>query len=182
MGENAGSSRSAWGAGRCSLTHAHEGTVPCGCDISAATCSRVARTFDVRMFCGSLQSLPDDDLFDVVVMNHVLEHVADPLALLTAARRRLRSGGVLHLAVPNVASWEARCSGWNSYAPYHLLFFTPGTLRLAAQKVGFEIRSLATHESFSGWFLTLFRTSSGPATLGTLEDDRLSAEERADCS
>jgi hypothetical protein len=42
------------------------------------------------------------------VMNHLLEHVAGPVALLNAARGRLRSGGLLHLAVPNVGSWEVR--------------------------------------------------------------------------
>jgi hypothetical protein len=91
-------------------------------------------------------------------LNHLLEHVADPVALLIAARRRLRPGGLLHLAVPNVSSWEAQLPGWNSYEPYHLLYFAPDTLQIAAQKAGFDILSVGTHESFSGWFLALFRT------------------------
>ena len=48
--------------------------------------------------------------------------------------------------------------GWNSYEPYHLLYFTPQTLRAAAKKAGFEIQHLTTHESFSGWFLAILRT------------------------
>ena len=81
-----------------------------GCDLSAAACRRIGRTAGISVYCGPLQSFPGDDLFDVIVMNHLLEHVADPVALLNAARRRLRSGGLLHLAVPNVGSWEARCA------------------------------------------------------------------------
>ena len=138
-----------------------QGYSPYGCDISAAACRRIGRTAGISVYCGPVQSLPGDDLFDVIVMNHVLEHVADPVALLNAARRRLRSGGLLHLAVPNVGSWEARYSGWNCYEPYHLLYFTPSTLQIAAQKAGFDILSVATHESFSAWFLTFSRTLRG---------------------
>ena len=59
-------------------------------------------------------------------MHHLLEHVADPVALLQDARARLKPGGALQLAVPNIRSWEARLRGWNSYEPYHLLYFTAG--------------------------------------------------------
>lgn len=134
------------------------GFVPLGCDLSAAICRRVERSTGIRMHCGPLESLPDQERFDVVVMNHVLEHVSDPRTLLKAARARLKPGGVLHLAVPNVAAWEARLPGWNSYEPYHLLYFTPRTLRAAAEQGGFEILEVNTHESFSGWFLAVLRT------------------------
>ena len=144
------------------LTAAHlQGYSSHGCDISAPTCRRIEESTSITVHCGPLESLPVDDLFDVIVMNHVLEHVADPVSLLNAARTRLKSGGLLHLAVPNVASWEARCAGWNCYEPYHLLYFTPSTLQIAAQKAGFDILSVSTHESFSGWFLAFFRTLRG---------------------
>jgi 2-polyprenyl-3-methyl-5-hydroxy-6-metoxy-1,4-benzoquinol methylase len=134
------------------------GFVSLGCDLSAAICSRVERNTAIEMHCGPLESLPDQRQFDVIVMNHVLEHVSDPLALLRVALARLKPGGVLHLAVPNVAAWEARLQGWNSYEPYHLLYFTPRTLRATAEEAGFQILEVVTHESFSGWFLAILRT------------------------
>lgn len=134
------------------------GYFPLGCDLSAVICSRVERNRGIAMHCGSLESLSDELLFDVVVMNHVLEHVSDPVVLLKAVRAHLKPGGLLHLAVPNVEAWEAWLPGWNCYEPYHLLYFTPRTLRLAAEKSGFKIQHLTTHESFSGWFLAILRT------------------------
>jgi 2-polyprenyl-3-methyl-5-hydroxy-6-metoxy-1,4-benzoquinol methylase len=134
------------------------GYSPLGIDLSAAICNRVEQNTGISMHCGSCESLSDDHLFDVVVMNHVLEHVSDPVALLKAVRARMTPGSILHLAVPNVGAWEARLPGWNSYEPYHLLYFTPRTLRLAVEKAGFEIQHLTTHESFSGWFLAILRT------------------------
>jgi 2-polyprenyl-3-methyl-5-hydroxy-6-metoxy-1,4-benzoquinol methylase len=134
------------------------GYSPLGIDLSAAICHRVEQNTGISMHCGSCESLSEDNLFDVVVMNHVLEHVSDPVALLKAVRARMNPGSILHLAVPNVGAWEARLPGWISYEPYHLLYFTPRTLRLAVEKAGFKIQHLTTHESFSGWFLAILRT------------------------
>lgn len=135
-----------------------QGFVPTGCDLSPPICRRVKDSTGIRMHCGPLESLPDQPQFDVVVMNHVLEHVSDPQSLLKAALARLKPGGFLHLAVPNIAAWEARLRGWNSYEPYHLLYFTPRTLRAVVENSGFEVLEVNTHESFSGWFLALLRT------------------------
>jgi len=134
------------------------GFVPTGCDLSLPICRRVEQTTGIKVHCGPLESMPVQPQFDVVVMNHVLEHVSDPQSLLKAAFVRMRPGGVLHLAVPNIAAWEARLPGWNSYEPYHLLYFTPRTLRAATEESGFEVLEVKTHEPFSGWFLAILRT------------------------
>ena len=41
-----------------------------------------------------------DEFFDYVHVNNVLEHVLDPVGLLTECRRILKPGGRFHLAVP----------------------------------------------------------------------------------
>lgn len=148
------------------LTYAKDcGYSPLGCDLSAAACARVERGTGIPIHYGSVESVPEGQLFDVVVVNHVLEHVCDPVTFLKAVRSHLKSNGVLHLVVPNVEAWEARLSGWISYEPYHLLYFTPCTLRLAVEQAGFVVRHLRTHESFSGWMLAIFRTVLGKSRL-----------------
>jgi 2-polyprenyl-3-methyl-5-hydroxy-6-metoxy-1,4-benzoquinol methylase len=135
-----------------------QGFSPLGCDLSPALCRQIQHTTGIEIHCGTLESLPSQKSFDVVVMNHVLEHVPEPIALLKAVRARLNQGGLLHLAVPNVASWEAQMSGWNCYQPYHLTYFAPSTLRATVEKAGFSILKVTTHESFSGWFLAIFHS------------------------
>lgn len=140
------------------LSHATaHGFAAFGCDLSPAIRKRVEESSGTPVYA-SLNSIPDGEKFDVVVMNHVLEHVADPLSFLKSVRARMRPNAVLHLAVPNIGSLEARLPGWNSYEPYHLLYFSPATLRPALVRSGFEIQSITTHESFSGWFLAILRT------------------------
>lgn len=49
-----------------------------------------------------LHALPfDDDSFDGAVLQDVIEHVADPAAVLREISRVLRQGGVLYLSTPN---------------------------------------------------------------------------------
>jgi 2-polyprenyl-3-methyl-5-hydroxy-6-metoxy-1,4-benzoquinol methylase len=129
-----------------------------GCDLSGSTCELVKKRFNIPMHHGHVWTMPAGQLFDVVVMNHVLEHVADPLRLLREVRQRIKPGGILHVAVPNINSWSAQFPGWTSYEPYHLTYFTPQNLRYALEFCGYKIEFLATHESFSGWYLAVLRT------------------------
>lgn len=134
-----------------------------GCDLSDAICKRIRNAHGIEMHCGPLANLGggSEERFDVVVMNHVLEHVQQPIDFLKEVCRLLAPGGVAHIAVPNLACWEARFRGWTSFEPYHLIYFTPETLRQTATGSGFEVDTITTHDSFSGWFLALLRTTLG---------------------
>ena len=94
--------------------------------------------------------------YDVVVLNHVLEHVDDPRELLAEARRVLADDGLLVVGVPNVASLmcSLKKGRWASLRPEeHLWHFAPSTLRrllleTGFSEVGFEARE--NHEP-KGW-------------------------------
>lgn len=61
--------------------------------------------------------------YDVVSMNHVLEHVVSPRTMLERARDLLRPGGYLIGQLPTVSSWEKTLFGrnWGGYHyPRHL--------------------------------------------------------------
>lgn len=78
--------------------------------------------------------------FDVVTLDHVLEHLYDPVGSLRAARLLLRPGGVLWLATPNLAALGHRSFGrsWMPLdPPRHLVLFSPGALQLALRSAGF---------------------------------------------
>ncbi len=129
-----------------------------GCDLSRSICKHAERTYRIAVHHGQVHTLPAERVFDIVVMNHVLEHVSDPVDLLREVRRRMSHGAILHVAVPNIGSWESRLRGWVGYEPYHLVYFSPATLRKAAERAGFLVSRVSTHESFSGWFLAILRT------------------------
>lgn len=79
--------------------------------------------------------------FDVVVVNHVLEHVNNPLAMLAEIRRILKKDGLLVIGVPNIGSIMARLRGdrWASLRPKeHIWHFTPTTLKRLTSQAGFD--------------------------------------------
>ena len=132
-----------------------------GCDLSPSICRRARDRFGVDVHCGDLATIDRPGGFDVIVMNHVLEHTPAPRGLLAAVQGLLTPGGRIHVAVPNVDCWEAALPGWTSYEPYHLLYFTPRTLRQTLETCGLRVLSVATAESFSGWFLAILRSLVG---------------------
>ena len=132
-----------------------------GCDLSASLCGRVEKKYGIKMHCGPLSGLRDQAQFDVVVMNHVLEHVQQPTAFLRDVASLLSADGRVHIAVPNIACWEAHLPGWTSYEPYHLSYFDPETLRRMVESAGLAVTHVSTHDSFSGWFLAVLRTAVG---------------------
>lgn len=132
-----------------------------GCDLSKIICNRVHRAYGIAMHGEPLASLAGEGRFDVIVMNHVLEHVHRPTDFMKDVCRLLAPGGVVHVAVPNIACWEAVLPGWTSYEPYHLAYFDPQTLRRTVLAGALTVDRLVTHDSFSGWFLALLRTALG---------------------
>ena len=79
----------------------------------------------------AIEEHTDADL-DGVVMWHVLEHLDDPGCSARTGATWLRPGGRLVVAVPNLASWQARIAGpgWLHFdAPRHRVHFTASGLR-----------------------------------------------------
>ncbi len=74
--------------------------------------------------------------FDLVVMNHVLEHTLSPSEVLHTIRSLLKAGGHLVLEVPNVEAPGSRLSNFFHIA--HNYAFSPATLTRLALKCGFE--------------------------------------------
>ena len=76
------------------------------------------------------------------MLNHVLEHLPEPRAVLAALRERLASEGTLVIRVPIVDSWAARNYGpdWVQIdAPRHLVLPTETGIAEAARVSGLRV-------------------------------------------
>jgi SAM-dependent methyltransferase len=79
--------------------------------------------------------------YDIVSMNHVLEHVVFPHTMLERARELLRPGGHVIGQLPTVTSWENRLFGrnWGGYHyPRHLQIPSKRGLAGLLENVGFN--------------------------------------------
>ena len=79
--------------------------------------------------------------FDVITAFDVIEHVAEPSEFLGDVAALLRPGGALFLSTPDVGSLPARAFGrwWHFYYPYHLSYFSPKTIAVAARRHGLTL-------------------------------------------
>jgi 2-polyprenyl-3-methyl-5-hydroxy-6-metoxy-1,4-benzoquinol methylase len=118
-----------------------------GVDPDPKACT-VARSHDLEIKCGSLEeAMYPSDYFDAVIMNHVLEHIGKPYELLKECFRVLRPGGRIVITTPNAASLGHRFfrTAWRGIeAPRHLFIFTPGSLQMLLNSIGFESISQRT--------------------------------------
>lgn len=93
----------------------------------------------------SIDHVPPDERFDIVLMFQSLEHVHDPLGTLRECRRRMRQGARLIVSVPNAASWQAKyfkADWFHLDVPRHLYHFTPESLSRCLTVCGFQVRSI----------------------------------------
>ena len=95
-----------------------------------------ARGLDVAQ--GTIEDIaPPPGGFDLVLLNHVLEHVTDPLRVLRRARLLLAPAGRVRVVTPNAASLGLALFGscWFPLdAPRHLCLFDGRTLRALAER------------------------------------------------
>ena len=82
-----------------------------------------------------------DDLFepgsfDLIRLNHVLEHLNDPVRYLRMIAAWLKPGGTLYVEVPNIETYCREKSRGNMFHYGHIWNFNPWTLRAAAGVAG----------------------------------------------
>jgi 2-polyprenyl-3-methyl-5-hydroxy-6-metoxy-1,4-benzoquinol methylase len=119
-------------------------------DVKAAS---IAKSRGVKVFVGELDAIVGAHIYDAIVMNHVVEHIPDPVNLLRNCKRLLKENGRLVITTPNADSLGAVLfqSYWRGYeAPRHLNIFTPKSLRSILFKSGFDNPVLSTLEFEAG--------------------------------
>lgn len=82
----------------------------------------------------------DDNSFDAIMLNHVIEHVPHPIKLIQECFRVLKPGGSLVALTPNASSLGHRRfkSNWRGLeTPRHLQVFTRDSLALLAKNAAF---------------------------------------------
>lgn len=135
------------GSGRFMRRMNNAGWEVCGVepDPKAVEMLRVKQGFVVRT---SLEDASDwVGSFDVIVLNHVIEHVPEPIAVLQQLVKFLAPGGELLITTPNAASLGCRIFGryWRGLeAPRHFNVFTPASIDLVLRACGLATVEMST--------------------------------------
>jgi 2-polyprenyl-3-methyl-5-hydroxy-6-metoxy-1,4-benzoquinol methylase len=108
----------------------------------------IAMKLGLEVFQGSLEEAKfAAEHFDAITLNHVIEHVQDPIKLLKECHRVLKPGGKLVVTTPNILSLGHSVFGeyWRGLeVPRHLMLFSPQALRTCSEKAGLDVYTLRT--------------------------------------
>ena len=99
------------------------------------------------------------EYFDIITINHVLEHVLEPIKIIKEMYRILRKNGKLIIGVPNYRSLAFFLFGKSWYQldiPRHLHNFSDKILVKKLQEEGFKIKRVRYNSRPSQFTISLF--------------------------
>ena len=128
----------------------------------------LARRRGLEGFVGRFEDFQTDERFDVILMLNLIEHVADPSAMLARAGELLSTDGILWLQTPNFRALDAtlfRRRGWAGlHCPRHWVLFSDRGLERALAAAGLEPVELRRTQGGAFWAGSLIaRTGAGRA-------------------
>jgi 2-polyprenyl-3-methyl-5-hydroxy-6-metoxy-1,4-benzoquinol methylase len=135
-------------------------------DTLAVDTLRSRYDLDVRLALGDYSKT--GERFNVITLNHVIEHLPDPVGTLKELKVLLAPGGMLIVTTPNANCLGAKVFGkvWRGLEPpRHFNVFTKASMECAIRSAGLTVQSLTTETRLAR---RLFWTSF-LATLGHRE-------------
>ncbi len=97
----------------------------------------------VKLYKGEIGTVPGS--FDIVMMHHVLEHIADPVKALREIHGKLAARGrlIVRMPVAGTYAWRKYGKDWVQFdPPRHVIIHTEKSMKLIADKTGFAIREI----------------------------------------
>tara|TARA_Y100000389_G_C17380672_1_gene474221 strand:+ start:357 stop:1106 length:750 start_codon:yes stop_codon:yes gene_type:complete len=107
-----------------------------------------------KIFNGFFESY-DEKNFDVIIMNHVIEHVPDPIKTIKKVKKILNKDGVLIIATPDFDSAAARRYGSKFrllHDPTHISLFTLDSMHRFLRDHDFFISKVEMPYFDTPWF------------------------------
>jgi 2-polyprenyl-3-methyl-5-hydroxy-6-metoxy-1,4-benzoquinol methylase len=124
-----------------------------GVETSEFAAQYAAKHTGCKVFPGTLQEAQlQSAFFDVITLMDVIEHVSDPLPLVSEMYRILAPGGVLFIVTPNFRSLFVRLYGENAYGIWpdqHVVYFEPNTISRLLYMAGFSRVLTASKDFYS---------------------------------
>lgn len=80
-----------------------------------------------------------NNFYDVIVLNHVLEHVVNPIKLINYLKKKLKKDGIIIIEVPDHGIFEDSLNKNGSYVKEHYSQFALETIAMLAKKTQNQI-------------------------------------------
>lgn len=126
-----------------------------GLEPSPHAAEKARREYGLDVSQGTVFAVPfPGEMFDAVILRHVIEHFSSPRAALDKIRTWLKPGGFLYISTPNFDSLNRRLfkEFWYDLdAPRHQVVFSVSTLQRQLNDCGFQINSVRFEIAPNDW-------------------------------
>lgn len=105
--------------------------------------AEIANKRGIQVLTQDFMKVKISEKFDVVILNHTLEHLENPAEVIKKVKNLLSPGGLIYIDVPNFGGLSAKLMGknWPLLLPNeHLWHFTEKSLKILLEKLGFKIK------------------------------------------
>ena len=97
----------------------------------------ISEVVGVETICGDFFNVDPDHKYDLVTFNKVLEHVKDPIGMLSKSKDNLADEGLVYVEVPDGDIAALDSSEREEFTIDHLYIFSFISLAITAEKAGF---------------------------------------------
>lgn len=113
-----------------------------GMELDPNTAKKASELTGISIY-PKLDSIPEKQVFQIITLWHVLEHVYELHEYFAFFQKALDQKGKLLIALPNCHSYDAHFfkEYWAAYdVPRHIYHFTPKTIQYIAKQYGFKLQ------------------------------------------
>lgn len=105
--------------------------VTVGIDTSSTLVNYITQNTDLLVYKSSISAYTSGDKYDLITMNQVIEHFADPISVIRKCKKLLNQSGLLYISTPNIDSYVAKIRKIEFdyiMPPEHLSYFNKASL------------------------------------------------------
>ena len=129
-----------------------------GCDFSNDATERLTQNGIHIQVANVEQEIPFKKEFDIILLNNVIEHFLDPVAVIKNCYSKLKPGGQLILFTPNTRAMEFKIFGkyWAGlHVPRHIHLFNKHNLEIMAHHCQFSSIKFYTDLDPAQWAISV---------------------------
>jgi len=120
-----------------------------GVELSEGALRYARENYNLNIFRGDIGEIElNCRQFDLISLQHILEHISNPVYILKKLSKTLKDDGILVVVVPNASSLVAKFARTNwvcfSKASKHVFHYNRQTLNTVLKKSGYQILGVKT--------------------------------------
>jgi 2-polyprenyl-3-methyl-5-hydroxy-6-metoxy-1,4-benzoquinol methylase len=123
-----------------------------GLEPTKAFADLAAHNLSCEVFAGNFEGFIFDGEYDLIICNHVLEHVDDPITFFKNLYVNLKKSGHLYIEVPSIVDFDDKSlpSDHDRFLMQHMWYYSPEILNKIAIDIGFQTIKMETQKTVIG--------------------------------